>query len=349
MRVAKAQKLADPANMNKNSHKRSGRSIISEGGHSLSVDWPDDLSSRPGPVWLFIHGIALSSAFWPAMMPSAFRNEAAWISASLPVHAPSRGPVDFGPLDVKPTLFNRLYGTVIDELSQGRPVIVVGHSTGGFAGLCLALARPDAVAGVVSVGGFADGRWVGLEGDMQLMAQRRKFGPLGPVTLKATSRLTIRWPWLHVRAAAAFAHDKKAFLGDQPTREALRQHRRDARTQDDDQLIAFFSGIREVDIWDRVPRIEQPVLVVDGDKDSVIPLERTERLAARLPRGELRLYRGVGHMVMNERRDRFWSDVIAWGSAIALPAMTSAARSRAPRPAGPQRASALQFDKADVG
>ena len=302
--------------MSKHSRTRIVRSTTAHAGHELVCDHPEDLSARPGPVWLFVHGIAVCSAFWAPLMPPTFRDRAAWLSASLPVHAPSRGPDGFGPDDVGPELFTGVLGAALDTVAAGRDVVVVGHSTGGFAGLCLALARPEQVVGVVLVGGFADGRWTGLEGDMQLMAQRRRYGPLGPAILRLTSRLTTRWPWLHLKTAAVFAHDKRTFLTDGPTREAFRLLREDARDQDEAQLIAFFAGIREVDVWDRVRDVRQPVLVLDGEHDPVIPRAKTERLAGELPGGELLLYEGTGHMVMNERRERFWADVLAWGSAV---------------------------------
>ena len=261
---------------------------------------------------MFIHGIAVTSAFWAPLMPDDFRNKAPWISLSLPVHAPSTGPEGFSPQDVTPELFNRLYGAVLDQILPDREVIIVGHSTGGFAGLSLALARPDRVRAVVSVGGFADGQWIGLEGDMQLMARKEKLGAFGPMALRISSWLTTRWPWLQARAAAQFAYDKRAFLSDRPSKKALRAMRRDARIQNQDQLIAFFAGIRDVDIWDQVAAIKQPVLVLDGEYDPVIPHDKTLRLAETLPNSRLLLYPDVGHMVMNERREDFWRDIIAW-------------------------------------
>jgi len=302
--------------MSNNSQKKIVRSSINARGHSLIVDHPADLSDRPGPVWMFIHGIAVCSAYWAPLMPPRFRDNAPWVSVSLPVHAPSTGPVGFSRRDVTPDLFNALNCAVLDQLLAGRDVVVVGHSTGGFAGLCLALERPDRVLGVVSMGGFADGQWVGLEGDMQLMARKEKLGPLGPVALRMTAWLTTRWPWLHARAASMFAHDKRAFLADKPSKVALAMMRSDARLQNQDHLIEFFAGIRDVDIWDRVSRIKQPVLVFTGEFDPVIPADKTLRLTKTLPNSRLLLYPGVGHMVMNERRDDFWRDIIAWQQSI---------------------------------
>ena len=301
--------------MSNNSQNRIVRSTLEIDGHMLTVDHPEAFQLRAGPVWMFIHGIAVTSAFWEPLMPSGFRDDVPWVSVSLPVHAPSTGPSGFSRQDVTPELFNTLNSAVLDKVLPGRDVVIVGHSTGGFAALCLALARPDRVRSVVSVGGFADGEWIGLEGDMQLMARKEKLGMFGPVALRITAWLTTRWPWLHARAASMFAHDRRAFLRDKPTGLALRAMRRDARLQDQDQLLAFFAGIRDVDIWDQISQVTQPVLVLDGEYDPVIPHEKTLRLAESLPNARLLLYPDTGHMVMNERREDFWRDIVAWNNA----------------------------------
>ena len=151
---------------------------------------------------------------------------------------------------------------------------------------------------------------------MQLMARKEKLGIFGPMVLRITAWLTTRWPWLQARIASAFAYDKRSFLSDGPSKLALRAMREDARIQDQDQLIAFFAGIRDVDIWGKIDQIDQPVLVLDGEFDPVIPHERTLRLARSLPKGQLLLYPKVGHMVMNERRDDFWHDIVTWQESI---------------------------------
>jgi len=148
------------------------------------------------------------------------------------------------------------------------------------------------------------------------MARKEKLGAFGPAALRATSWLTTRWPWLHAKAASMFAYDKRAFLADEPTKDALRRIRSDARVQNKEQLVAFFAGIRDVDIWDRISEINQPVLLLSGRYDPVIPHEKTIRLAETLKNGRLLLYPGVGHMVMNERREDFWRDLIAWRNSI---------------------------------
>ncbi|MBL4617276.1 MAG: alpha/beta hydrolase [Robiginitomaculum sp.] len=302
--------------MSNNSHYKIVQSRIELNGHTLITEHPVNLSERGGTVWLFLHGIAVTPSFWAPLMPQTFLKQEPWISVSLPVHSPSSGPQGFSRTDVKPDLFNTLNTAVLDKLLPGRDVVIVGHSTGGFAGLCLAHACPDRVRGAISVGGFADGKWSGLEGDMQLMARKEKLGAFGPFVLRISSWLTTRWPWLHEKTASAFAYDRKAFFADKPSKNAFRMMRRDARSQNQSQLIEFFAGIRDVDIWNIIPQIEQPVLVFAGEHDPVIPHEQTIRLNDTLPNSQLLVYADVGHMIMNERREAFWKDIALWKKSL---------------------------------
>jgi pimeloyl-ACP methyl ester carboxylesterase len=308
--------------MSKNSHKttppKEQRSIIRAGAHMLTVDHPVDIASRRGPLWLFIHGIAASAGFWAPLMPAAFRRRAVWVSASLPIHGTSSAPAGFSRADVTPDLFIDVYKDVIEQFGEGRQIIPVGHSTGGFAGLCLAHALPDRIIGVVSAGGFADGKWTGLEGEMQKWARKEKLGPFGPALLKLIAFATKNSSFIQRRAAAEFAFDKKTFLRDEPTAQSLEALRTDSTEQNANHLIEFFAGIRDVDIWDWISDIRQPVLVINGERDPVIPMQQTRDLVARLPNAELKLFTGAGHMIMNERRDAFWSEILSWRNSAIL-------------------------------
>jgi 3-oxoadipate enol-lactonase len=48
-------------------------------------------------------------------------------------------------------------------------------------------------------------------------------------------------------------------------------------------------------VWDRLPRITCPTLVVAGRHDGVAPVERAEAIASRIPGADLRVYEG-GHV-----------------------------------------------------
>lgn len=54
-----------------------------------------------------------------------------------------------------------------------------------------------------------------------------------------------------------------------------------------------------------LPRIALPVLVVAGDRDAVVPLERAEQLAAAIPGARLAVFPGSGHLTNQEQPRRF--------------------------------------------
>lgn len=48
-------------------------------------------------------------------------------------------------------------------------------------------------------------------------------------------------------------------------------------------------------VWDALPRANTPTLVMNGDRDVLVPFENAERIAARLPRARLHKWEGWGH------------------------------------------------------
>jgi pimeloyl-ACP methyl ester carboxylesterase len=51
------------------------------------------------------------------------------------------------------------------------------------------------------------------------------------------------------------------------------------------------------DVWDGLPSIALPTLVLHGDTDLLVPTENGRRIAARIPGAELVLLAGAGHML----------------------------------------------------
>lgn len=75
------------------------------------------------------------------------------------------------------------------------------------------------------------------------------------------------------------------------------------RTKDRDDEItfrAFFAQLRAIEKWGKekpvdLSKIDQPVLVANGDNDRMVPTKNTYDLARRLPNGELVVYPDSGH------------------------------------------------------
>ena len=54
------------------------------------------------------------------------------------------------------------------------------------------------------------------------------------------------------------------------------------------------------DFYDRLPRIQAPTLVINGEDDALIPSENSRIMAERIPDAELVLFPKTGHLYFDE-------------------------------------------------
>lgn len=171
-------------------------------------------------------------------------------------------------------------GLAVLEHVGGGPVHWVGLSTGGFVGLRIALRRPEALRSLVLASTTAE---------PEIAFQRTKYRLL--LTLL---RLFGYRPVLGQAMKAMFS---PSFLR-APAREEERKLWA-SRMQEADPagLVRFGRAIfwRD-DLSDRLGEIEVPTLVIHGEEDAAIPLERARRLAAGIPRARLEILPGAGHL-----------------------------------------------------
>jgi pimeloyl-ACP methyl ester carboxylesterase len=110
-------------------------------------------TSGSGPTVLFVHGLDSDSQVWAPVV--GLLDDHTCVTIDLPGHGES--PVDADPAAYsREALLERL-DEVIGDLAG--PVVLVGHSLGGYLGMAYALTRPDALAALVLVStgpGFRD-------------------------------------------------------------------------------------------------------------------------------------------------------------------------------------------------
>ncbi len=168
------------------------------------------------------------------------------------------------------------YATLIDEEFGGRVDLVIGHSTGGIIGFCLAARHPDRFGHIVIAGA---GVWsqrsdrANLEFARLLVAGRTREAGEHAVRLLAPD---IRVPGL------------VTVLGVLVARASLTV----ASAQD---LLVSAEALHAFDPREVLPSIGVPVLLVAGDKDVWFAQEEVEQAANLIPNCTLRLYKDTNH------------------------------------------------------
>jgi len=161
-------------------------------------------------------------------------------------------------------------------------VDLVGFSLGGFVTQVIAQDEPQLVRKIVLAG----------------------TGPAGGEGIDKVTSLTIKDM---IRAALTFSDPKRYLFftqtanGKQAARDFLARLKE--RTAGRDAAISpltFRAQLKAIHAWGRqqpddLSRIQQQVLVVNGDADRMVPSSNTVDLARRLPNSELVLYPDAGH------------------------------------------------------
>ncbi len=276
-------------------------------GHRLAyLAVNEHLARAEEPAVVLIHGVLASVNFWRDCVPPGFKEGRAWYSLSLPAHHPSVVPRDFSPAQVDAQWFSRVMGGALDALLHGRQAIVVGHSTGGFSALNLAVHQARNVIGVVSVAGFHAGKWSGVEGQLLWLAGLGGWAkyPFYACILAARSSHFVQRLF-----ASLLAYDRKAYRSNPLSGRMLDNIRPDTSQQDPAALFPLFNGISRIDIGHRLLEIRIPCYVLAGSHDPVVPASQSIVIAGKVPAAKMVVFRDVGHMP-------FIEDTDAWFKAL---------------------------------
>lgn len=154
---------------------------------------------------------------------------------------------------------------------------LAAESAGAVTALSAALERPDRIAGLILVDGHCGG---GVRGDDDpfLVGLMSNYS----ATLDAFVEACVPEPDC----------DSIKRWG----RQILGRAERDA-------AIALYRAASVADFGDRLRGLEQPTLILHGERDSIVPLDSARRLSATLPRAQLVTLPGAGHVPTMTRPD----------------------------------------------
>lgn len=263
-------------------------------GHRLAcLAVNEHLARADEPAVVFIHGVLASVNFWRDCVPPSFREGRAWYALGLPAHHPSTVPPDFHASQVDAQWFFRVMNGGLQALVADRPVIVVGHSTGGFCALNLAIHQAPNVVGIVSVAGFHVGKWGSVEGRLLWLAG---LGRWAKVPFMANILLARNSPFVQHTFASLLARDPKAYRANPLSRRLLENIGPDTRRQDPAALFELFNGISRLGIGPDLGRITIPCYVFAGSHDPVVPASQSRVIASGVPGAKFVEFANAGHM-----------------------------------------------------
>lgn len=286
--------------------------VITVDGHRLCVDALNP--GAPGEPLVLLHGIGGANSFWGDDQTEPLRAQGPCFALSLPGHAPASFAHGLRAEQLTPELIADLLATAIRGALGDQPMTLVGMSTGGFAALAIAARHPQLVARLVSVSGFAHGRWTGAFAPLQRLA---RGGALSRARFRwryrfASSLWALRLAW---RASAA---DGRALLAYPALESHLQRTFPDYRRIDVEHMRLYFARMPDIDITSWLPQIAAPTLVLAGDGDPLVPPEQARVIAAQVPGAELVMLPGAGHALFAERPDAYRAALDTWLRATAL-------------------------------
>ena len=238
------------------------------------------------PAILLNMGATASMLGWPDEMCAAlaargffvvrYDNRDTGLSTTYPPGAPSYGVEDMAA---------DLVG-VLNAYAIGRAHIV-GMSLGGFIAQVAALAIPDRVASLTLIGSEPLG-WDGAP-----------LPHIAPAFLEHVSALA-SLDWSDEDAVRAFLLEVERLCAGSghPFDESAAQRRVEAVMSRSPSLASAFNhGLVQLrgDWTGQFREISQPVLVIHGEEDPILPLPNGQALASGIPSAQLIVLPGVGH------------------------------------------------------
>jgi pimeloyl-ACP methyl ester carboxylesterase len=275
---------------------------------------PDD-TPRGLPL-VMVHGLGGSHLNWVGLAPELSRRHHVY-AVDQAGFGLTPGNARTASVQANADLVARFIREVV-----GAPVVLVGNSMGGMVSLLLAAAHPELVAGLVLI-----------DPSLPVARQRPDLAVSATFLVYATPFVGERYLALMTKRTTdrqrvqgvvnlCFADPRRADPAVVDAGVVLATHRRGIRGQE----AAFLGAARSLMRVLADPRryhslmrgIRQPVLLVHGERDRLVPIAAARAVAAQNPGWEAHFLPGVGHTPQLEVPEQVRAIVIPWLEAHAF-------------------------------
>lgn len=251
--------------------------------NGIQVAYTDEGEGAP---LLFVHGFPLSRGTWSKQV-EAFKTSYRVIAPDLRGLGESEATAGAVPMS---RFAEDLYA-LLQHLGAG-PVILVGHSMGGYVALAFAKAYPQALRGLVLVGTKAGADTPEGAAARRATAEKvRTEGSSVVVNAMAPKMLAAS------NSDAAMAASVRDFM---------------APSKPEGVIGALLGMAERPDAGTWLGTIRVPALVITGADDTIIPPSESEALAKAIPGAQLKLIPKAGHLVAFEQADAFNAALGDW-------------------------------------
>jgi pimeloyl-ACP methyl ester carboxylesterase len=259
----------------------SGGSQADSNDATNSASWRDFVTTEPrpktasdkDPELLLLHGLFGALSNWEGVLP-LFSNYSHPIALQLPILSAPRSEVKIQSLAAHAKRF-------VDSRANMAPIAICGNSLGGHVALRMTLANPEMVDCLI------------LTGTSGLYEHTVDALPVRPDHRFVREHMT-----------RVFYHSR--FI----TEEAILEIAEILKSKQNTlNLIHAARSAKKDNLYDLLPTIKCPVLLLWGEDDQVTTMDVAETFHKRIPNSELVTIKGCGHAPMIEHPEWFSENV----------------------------------------
>jgi pimeloyl-ACP methyl ester carboxylesterase len=266
-----------------------------------------------GPMLVCCNGVGVSTFFWRYLVEH-FRDRYTVVVWDYRAHGRSRRAID--PLTADLSIGRHaedLHAVLSAVTPDGEPVVLIGHSMGCQVILEHDQRYPSQTRALIPMLGTA-GRAVDTFGDWGgsiyvFRAIRRLILSAGTLTP------TLTRPLLHSPLAWPFTRTFKLMDPLYARKEDLQHYVEHMASVDPRVFIESVMQLNQHDVWDKLPEIEAPTLIIAAENDTFTPVWCARKMASDIPTAELLILADASHAALieqpetiNHRLERFFRE-----------------------------------------